>query len=82
MKDSNQFYVICFDIFLFIFYFNVVFWCIIYLVYCFNVYYGDIKVVYIFDVGFNVVIFILDDIVVEFVVVVRYSFFLGLNGDV
>lgn len=57
MRDSNLFYVICVDIYLFIFYMNDVLRVVIWVVEVINEKVGRIVVVYIFDVGLNVVIY-------------------------
>jgi len=82
MQDSNCFHAICLDTQPPLFYLNDKSKEIIRLVNEFNKYKGDrIRVAYSFDAGPNAFLFLLDEDLNEFLSLIRYMYFGGVNKD-
>ncbi|KAJ7311933.1 hypothetical protein JRQ81_006254 [Phrynocephalus forsythii] len=81
MQESNQFHATCLDTFPPLFYLNDTSKQVIALVHRYNAHCGRTKVAYTFDAGPNAVLFMLDEVVAEFVDVVKRSFPPADNGS-
>lgn len=71
MQDSNQFHAICQDTYPPIRYMNDISWSIVRLVHKFNEFYGHERLAYTFDAGPNACIYLLDDVVDEFLTLIH-----------